>query len=303
MIKVLVFGKDGQLGRSLALRGEGGVGLSLQFLDRRMCDVSDSNSIIRAIDLYRPDIIINATAYTAVDLAESEVEIAQRVNCDAVRVMAEGAARQSLPFIHISTDYVFDGTGKVPYRETDPVSPLGVYGQTKLAGEETVRSISEKHLIFRTSWSYSPYGKNFVKTMLRLLSIKNEIAVVDDQQGCPTSSLDLASAILRVLPEVTRSGFEKFGTYHLSSDSQMTWCQFSRAIQFEATNLFGENWPGGQCKIKDVTSAQYPTIAQRPAYSVMSTEKFKANFGFGLPDLGTSLIDVLQNVTNGEDYA
>lgn len=301
MIKVLIFGKYGQLGRSLALRSKSLAGLSLQFLDRRACDVSKSSDVVNAINFYRPDIIINATAYTAVDLAESEVEIAQLINCDAVRIMAASAARQSLPFIHISTDYVFDGGGSRPYRETDPAGPLGVYGQTKLAGEEAVRSATEKHLIFRTSWSYSPYGNNFVKTMLRLLSIKNEIAVVNDQYGCPTSSLDLAAAILRILPDVTQSnGFDKFGIYHLSSDTPMTWYQFSRAIQAEARKQFGENWPGLNCEIKDVTGAEYPTIAKRPTYSVMSMEKFKANFGFGLPDFGSSLLEVLQRVAQTE---
>lgn len=278
-------------------------GVSLQLLDRNACDVLKPTSIARAIDLHRPDVIINATAYTAVDLAENNGELAQRINCDAVRVMADNAERQSVPLIHISTDYVFDGEGKTPYRETDRVSPLGVYGQTKLAGEEAVQEITERHLIFRTSWVYSPFGKNFVRTILQLLSVKNEISVVNDQQGCPTSSLDLAEAILRILPIATRTGFAKFGTYHLVPDTQMTWCQFSCAIQSEATKLFGEKWPGADCQIQAVTSTQFSTVAKRPSYSVLSATKFKANFGFGLPGFGHSLIEVLQNLAKGEDYA
>ncbi|WP_417822656.1 dTDP-4-dehydrorhamnose reductase [Thalassospira lucentensis] len=303
MIKVLVFGKNGQLARSLAWRCKAFAGLRLQFLDRNDCDVAQSGNITKAVDLYRPDIVINATAYTAVDLAESEPELARRVNCDAVRGMAENAARHSVPFIHVSTDYVFDGEGKVPYRETDPVAPLGVYGATKLAGEEAVRTITNQHLILRTSWVYSPFGKNFVKTMLRLLGDKKHISVVDDQQGCPTSALDLATAILRIVPDIIRRDFDQFGTYHLVSDAEMTWRAFTSEIQAKATKILGEQWLGATCEIKAVTSAEFPTAAKRPSYSVMSTEKFIANFGFDLPEFNHSLIEVLRNLVEGEEYA
>lgn len=303
MIKVLVFGKNGQLARSLALRCSAFAGLSLEFLDRTDCDVAQEDKITKAIDLYCPDIIINATAYTAVDLAESEFQRAQHINCDAVRVMAENAARHSVPLIHVSTDYVFDGDGKSPYRETDPVAPLGVYGATKLAGEDAVRAITNQHLILRTSWVYSPFGKNFTKTMLRLLGDKTEIGVVNDQSGCPTSALDLATAILRIVPEMMRRDFDQFGTYHLVSNTQMTWFEFTREIQAKAAKLFGNEWSGARCEIKAVTSAQFPTIAKRPAYSVMSTEKFITNFGFGLPEFDHSLIEVLRNLVEGEEYA
>jgi|TARA_R110000782_G_scaffold194567_1_gene284173 dTDP-4-dehydrorhamnose reductase len=303
MIKVLVFGKNGQLARSLALRCKAFAGLRLQFLDRHDCDVAQSGNITKAVDLYRPDIILNATAYTAVDLAENEAELARRVNCDAVRTMAENAARHSVPFIHISTDYVFDGEGKTPYRETDPVAPLGVYGATKLAGEEAVRTITNQHLILRTSWIYSPFGKNFVKTMLGLLGDKTHISVVSDQQGCPTSALDLATAILRIVPDIIRRGFDQFGTYHLVSDAEMTWCAFTREIQAKAIKIFGEQWPGATCQIEAVTNAEFPTVARRPSYSVMSTEKFMTNFGFGLPDFDQSLMEVLQNLAEGGAHA
>ena len=303
MIKVLVFGKNGQLARSLAWRSSAFAGLSVQFLDRNDCDVAQSDNITKAVDLYRPDIILNATAYTAVDLAENEVELARRVNCDAVRTMAENAARHSVPYIHISTDYVFDGEGKTPYRETGPVAPLGVYGVTKLAGEEAIRTITNQHLIFRTSWVYSPFGKNFVKTMLGLLGDKKHISVVDDQKGCPTSALDLATAILRIVPEVVRRDFDQFGTYHLVSDAEMTWCAFSREIQAKAIKIFGEQWSGATCQIEAVTSARFPTAARRPSYSVMSTEKFMTNFGFGLPEFDQSLMEVLQNLAEGGAHA
>ena len=303
MIKALVFGKDGQLGRSLAMRSPDFAGVNLLLLDRNACDVLNSASITSAVELHRPDVIINATAYTAVDLAESQVEIAQRINCDAVRGMAENARRQSVPLIHISTDYVFDGERKTPYRETDRVSPLGIYGKTKLAGEEGIQEITEKHLIFRTSWLYSPFGKNFVQTMLTLLSQKTEIGVVNDQRGCPTSCLDLAGAILNILPEVTHPRFEKFGTYHLVPEKQMTWYDFTRAIQFEATKILGKKWPGTDCQIKAVTSAQFPTLAKRPSYSVLSAAKFTASFGFHLPDFNHSLTEVLQISAEGEEDA
>ena len=217
--------------------------------------------------------------------------------------MAENAARHSVPFIHISTDYVFDGEGKKPYRETDPVAPLGVYGATKLAGEEAIRAITNRHLILRTSWVYSPFGKNFVKTMLRLLGDKTHISVVDDQQGCPTSALDLATAILRIVPDIVRRGFDQFGTYHLVSGAEMTWCAFSREIQAKAINVFGSQWPGATCEIQAITSAEFPTAARRPSYSVMAPEKFRANFGFGLPEFDQSLMAVLQNLAEGDAHA
>ncbi|NIZ03309.1 dTDP-4-dehydrorhamnose reductase [Thalassospira lucentensis] len=303
MIKVLVFGKNGQLARSLAWRSSAFAGLSIQFLDRNECDVAQSGNITKVVDLYRPDIIINATAYTGVDIAENEPELARRVNCDAVREMAENAARHSVPFIHISTDYVFDGEGKKPYRETDPVAPLGVYGATKLAGEEAIRAITNRHLILRTSWVYSPFGKNFVKTMLRLLGDQTHISVVDDQQGCPTSALDLATAILRIVPDIVRHGFDQFGTYHLVSGAEMTWCAFSSEIQAKAIEIFGAQWPGATCEIQAVTSDKFPTAARRPSYSVMAPEKFRATFGFGLPEFDQSLMAVLQNLAEGDAHA
>ncbi len=296
MINTLVFGKNGQLGRSLAAFSAQFPETTVQFLDRRACDLSKPAKITALIDLYRPDVIINAAAYTAVDQAENEPDLAHKINCDAVQTMAERAADLSIPLIHVSTDYVFGGQAEKPYRETDTVVPLGVYGATKLAGEEAVRAISDKHLILRTSWVYSPFGKNFVKTMLRLLSEKTEIGVVDDQQGCPTSALDLATGILRILPDVTRGDFAQFGTYHLVSDTQMTWWAFAREIQSKATELLGTEWSGASCEIKAVTSAQFPTVAQRPAYSVMSTEKFMTHFGFGLPTFDRSLSAVLQKL-------
>lgn len=303
MTKALVFGENGQLARSLAMHRSDFPNVSMLLLDRTACDVSNQESITGAIDQHRPDVIINATAYTAVDLAESEENIAHSVNCDAVRAMAENAKHRTIPLIHISTDYVFNGERHSPYRETDTVSPIGVYGKTKLAGEEAVRMTTEKHLIFRTSWLYSPFGKNFTRTMLRLLNQQTEISVVNDQKGCPTSALDLAKAILTILPDVTHSKFEGFGTYHLVPDSHMTWYDFSCAIQSNATKIFGSRWPGVDCQIKAVSSSQFPTAAARPSYSVLSAEKFKANFKFGLPDFNHSLIEVLQILAEGDEDA
>lgn len=303
MTETLVFGRNGQLGQSMAACSHHYPDLQLKFAGRNECDFTDLDSILRIIDNEEPDTIVNTAAYTAVDLAETNSDIAKLVNCEAVRTIALAAAKRSLPVVHISTDYVFDGQGAFPYRETDKVGPLGIYGQTKLAGEIALSSVTDAHLIFRTAWGYSPYGDNFLKTIMRLLSTKNEIAVVDDQTGCPTSFLDLAAAILNILPAITRPGFDKFGTYHLCSDAPMTWYQFSIKIQAEASRILGDSWSGTECKIKPVTSESFQQPASRPVNSVMATDKFKACFGFGLPAFRQSLITTLTKLSEGQDHA
>lgn len=303
MIKVLVFGKSGQLAKSLAQCAPDYRQIDLHFVDRTQCDLAQSDAVAVAIENACPDIVINAAAYTAVDQAEGEPEKAQAVNCDAVRAMADATEKRSIPLIHFSTDYVFDGTGTAPYRETDVTAPLGVYGKTKLAGEDAIRTRTARHLIFRTSWVYSPYGKNFVKTMLRLMVQNEEIRVVDDQVGCPTSAQDLAETVLKIVSVVLVPGFDRFGTYHLVSRDEMTWCGFARQIKATAQQVFGDQWAGAQCSIVAVSSYQFPTVAKRPNYSVLSVSKFTNAFGFGLPGIERSLRKTLMEMAKGDAHA
>ncbi|WP_417811178.1 dTDP-4-dehydrorhamnose reductase [Thalassospira alkalitolerans] len=303
MIKALVFGGNGQLGRSLMLCVRDFPDIELTFLDRRKCDLSDLGAIGRAILDCRPDIVINAAAYTAVDQAESDIEQAFLINRDAVRAMAQACEELNAPLIHFSTDYVFDGASQHPYRENDPVAPLGVYGASKLAGEDAVRAATARHLIFRTSWVYSPFGKNFVKTMLSLMVQRDVLTIVNDQTGCPTSSVDLAGAVLRLVPSVLGKTFAGFGTYHLVSGSPMTWFDFAVHIHRAAVERFRADWAGNECEIRPVSSDAFPTVAKRPGYSVMSSQKFTDTFGFGLPDLAESLGACLDQLGEGENNA
>lgn len=300
MIKALVFGKSGQLARSLAQCAPDYPEIDLQFVSRRGCDLELSDTVATVIEEACPDIVINTAAYTAVDQAESEPEKAQVVNSDAVKVMAEVTKKRSIPLIHFSTDYVFDGTGTVPYRETDVTMPRGVYGKTKLSGEEAVRKNTAKHLIFRTSWVYSPYGKNFVKTMLCLMAQNEQIRVVDDQIGCPTSAQDIAHAVMRVAKVALVPGFDSFGVYHLVGREVMTWHGFACKIQNAASTVLGESWGGSNCMVNAVTSDAFPMAAKRPSYSVLSTERFEDMFGFVLPAFNESLKATLSDLREGE---
>ncbi len=227
-----------------------------------------------ACGLARRPLIVNAAGYTAVDRAESEKEQAFLVNRDGARILAETAAAAHLPLLHISTDYVFDGRATAPYVETDAVAPLGIYAQSKEAGERAVRAAAPRHVILRTAWVYSPSGTNFVRTMLRLGSERSELSIVDDQLGCPTAAADVADAITTILAAAQGPGFDAWGTYHCVGADAVTWYGFARAI-FECAAPFGVKPP----KLRPVTTADYPLPAPRPAYSVLSTAKLERAFG------------------------
>jgi len=293
MPKILVFGKSGQLAKCLAMCGPEFPDAELVFVGRDDCDLEDASGIEPVIERVQPDIVVNAAAYTAVDLAEQQEEAAFKVNSDAVRAMAQALAKRAIPLIHISTDYVFDGEGSEPYTEDDQVSPLGVYGKSKLAGEVAVRETLSKHLILRTSWVYSQFGKNFVKTMLNLMGQRDEVKIVNDQTGCPTSAHDLAQAILALCGAAIASEFDKFGTYHLTSDQPMTWFEFGQYIHKVALQVFGGDWTGKDCAVLPITSSEFPTAAKRPEYSALSCRLVNDTFGIKLPNVEDSLRAVI----------
>ena len=208
--KLLVFGANGQVGREIASRARG---LAVAF-DRASVDICVEEAVRQAVRDHPPAAIVNAAAYTSVDKAESEPDEARRVNRDGAAVLAQAAASAGVPFVHLSTDYVFDGTKRTSYREDDPIAPLGAYGISKAEGEHAVKTICPRHVILRTAWVYSPYGTNFVGTMLRLAADRPELRIVDDQTGCPTAAADVADTIIAILAKANQPGFTAWGTYH-----------------------------------------------------------------------------------------
>jgi dTDP-4-dehydrorhamnose reductase len=271
-MRVLVTGRNGQVATSLIEKAPMFPGVEVVAAGRPELDLEDAASVHRAFAAARPNVVVNAAAYTAVDKAEQEPARAFAVNRDGAATAAATAAALGVPFIHLSTDYVYPGDKPSPYVESDTPGPLGVYGRSKLEGELAVRAAHPSPLILRTSWVYSPFGANFVKTMLRLAKDRPVLSVVDDQAGNPTSALDIADAILRILPTLTTGG-----TYHLCGSGDVTWFGFAREI-FAASAALG----GPRPELKAISTAEYPTPARRPSNSRMSTAAFEARFGFRL---------------------
>ncbi|MCC3406450.1 MAG: dTDP-4-dehydrorhamnose reductase [Microcoleus sp. PH2017_10_PVI_O_A] len=271
-MKILLAGGSGQLAQELQpiLLSSGDV----IAVDRTSVDLSQPETIRQAMADIQPDVVVNAAAYTAVDKAESEAQLARAVNGIAPGIFAEECEKLGASLIHFSTDYVFDGSSGSAYLETDSTNPLGIYGESKLAGEEAIRKAGNRHIIIRTAWVYGNGGKgNFVKTMLRLGKDREEIRVVADQIGSPTWTADLAAATSQIIPNL---GPESFGTYQYTNSGVCSWYDFAIAIFEEAEKL------GFPLKIKRVipiTTAEYPTPAKRPAFSVLSTVKISALLG------------------------
>lgn len=272
MRRILLTAKTGQLGqelqRTLAPLGE------VIGVDRKTMDLSQPDTIRHVIGELKPDLIVNAAAYTAVDKAESEPELAKAINTIAPTIMAEEAVRIGSVLIHISTDYVFDGRKNTPYTEQDEPNPLCVYGQSKLAGEEGIRQTGTCHTILRTAWVYGTYGKsNFVKTMLRLFAEREEVRVVADQIGTPTWAKDLAWSIATLVSQIADQQLSESpinGTYHFTNSGVASWYDFAMAIFEEARQV---GFPLKVQRIVPIATAEYPTPAKRPAYSVLSCQK------------------------------
>lgn len=282
-MKVLVFGKTGQVARCLADRVPALAGA--EFLGREQADLERPDSVRRAVESRRPDIVINAAAYTAVDQAESEPDLAMTVNAEAPAAMAETCARTGAWLVHYSTDYVFDGSASEPYTEDDPVSPINVYGRTKLAGEEGIRSAHDRHLILRTSWVYSNFGKNFLNTMLRLAGERDTLRIVADQIGGPTWAGSIAEAtgrIVQQLAEGERDTDQAAGTCHMTCGGRASWHEFARRI-FELSGQLEE------LHVEPIETREFPTPAARPMYSVLSNDKLDRTFGFRLDDWDDAL--------------
>ena len=270
---ILVTGGRGQLGTALrAFRWPSGVRIHAP--PRDALDLGNEGSVRATFAERRYDAVINAAAYTAVDKAESEVAAAYAVNALGPALLADATRSAGMPLIHLSTDYVFDGRKPEPYVEDDPVRPLGVYGASKEAGERAVRAGNPRSVILRTAWVVSPYGRNFVKTMLRLGSEGQSLRVVDDQRGCPTSAADLAEAVARIAIALARNQDAPTGTYHFANEGDTTWCGLARHVFATAAALGGPD-----ASVKAVTTAEFPTPARRPANSRLSTAKLTRDYG------------------------
>lgn len=280
-MKVLITGINGQVGRALMQHL---TEYELVGLTRQDCDLTEPDQIRKAIDQHQPDLIINPAAYTKVDQAEDEPELAFLINRDAPKVMAEKAREYHIPFIHFSTDYVFDGEKKGAYKEDDPTHPLGVYGASKLAGEEAIQEVGGQVYILRTSWVYSNIGHNFYLTMKRLSQERYELKVVADQLGVPTSNQFIAEQIQHIIPNLNENNT---GIYHLVPDGSCSWHEFAAAIISETNKEFNIN------NLHAIQTNEFPTKTKRPANSILSNAKIKQIFNLELNDWQNCLSQIV----------
>jgi dTDP-4-dehydrorhamnose reductase len=293
IVRIYVIGADGQIARSLREQAARDPNLAICCGARPDVDILRLDLVERALVAFRPDIVINPAAYTAVDRAETEPDLAFAVNRDGAKNVAAVTSRLNIPVIHFSTDYVFDGTKHGRYVETDDTRPLGIYGQSKLEGEWAVAEANHRHIILRTSWVYAPFGNNFVRTVLRLASDRSKLGMVDDQVGCPTYAPDVAEATLAIARKIAISGWkDQFGgVTHLAGPEQVSWCAFARQIMLTAKTMGARSVP-----VDAITTKDYPTPAARPANSRLNCDRLLSVFDSRLPPLGVSLEKCLQRL-------
>jgi dTDP-4-dehydrorhamnose reductase len=288
-VKLLVLGAGGQVGHELC-RLRWPEGYRLAAFDHAGLDIGQHERVFAAVARERPDIVINAAAHTAVDRAERDREAPWAANASGPENLAAACRDAAIPLIHMSTDYVFDGTKPGPYREDDPVSPLGVYGASKEAGERAVRAALAEHVIVRTAWVYSAHGHNFVKTMLRLAGERPALRVVADQVGSPTSAADLAAALAVIVARIA-SGAARWGTYHFAGAGAVSWHGFAEAVFAEAAP-----WRGSPPPVEPIATADYPTPARRPKNSVLDCTKIGDAYGITPRPWRAALADVIREI-------
>ena len=284
MTRVIVTGANGQLGHELALNTHGAEGWT--FAGHDELDITSAESVAAFLDSHPADVIINCAAYTAVDRAESEPTIALRVNADGVATLAREAKQRGMTLVHISTDYVFDGSKRLPYTEADATAPLGVYGETKRQGEREMQAAGCRGIIIRTGWLYSAHGHNFVRTIAAKAQTEPTLRVVADQWGTPTWTADLAAAILHILPQLEERDV-RGEVFHFGGEGETSWWELADTIV---------GMMRSECIVEPITTDQWPTAAQRPEYSVLDKTKIKAWFGVEVPDWELSLARCLQQM-------
>jgi dTDP-4-dehydrorhamnose reductase len=288
--RIVVTGRDGQVARSLRERAGAGKDIDVIALGRPEFDLERPDSVAAILARHRPDLIVSAAAYTAVDQAEAEAPLAMAVNAAAPGEIAGVAALLGIPVIHLSTDYVFDGTKAAPYVESDATAPVSVYGRSKLQGEAAVARYNPDHLILRTAWLYSPFGRNFLKTMLKLAESRDVVRVVGDQVGCPTSTLDLADGIIAIARNLLeRDDPALRGVFHLAANGSGSWADFAEEI-FRQSRLCGGPW----AEVERIPTSVYPTAVRRPANSRLDCARALALHGVTLPHWRDSVAAVVK---------
>jgi len=292
-VRILVFGATGQVGHEVR-RAAWPRSYEILALDRAAADIAKPTEVSAVIAQQRPDLVLNLAAYTAVDRAEGEPETAWAVNSAGAAHIAAACGESTTALIHLSTDYVFDGSKPGPYREDDEIKPLGVYGQSKEAGERAVRAAMARHVILRTAWVYSAKGTNFVKTMLRLGAERPVLRVVADQRGCPTAAADIAAALVVIVTEIEH-GRAVWGTFHYAGSGSTSWHGFAEKIIDLATQCGA--WPvASKPRVEPITTDQYPTPARRPLNSVLDCRKIAEVFGISAPPWKTSVEPVVREL-------
>lgn len=290
MKKYLITGAKGQVGSQLVAQLHDKA--EVFAADRDTLDITDRDRVLQIVREFCPDFIINAAAHTAVDKAESESELAYAINAKGAENLAWAAQEVGATILHISTDYVFDGKGEMPYRETDPVAPQSVYGSSKLAGEQAVQAACSRHIILRTAWVFNEQGGNFVKTMLRLGASRDSLGVVADQFGSPTYAGDIAAALLTICQQLA-NGNTAYGVYHFSGSPYVSWHGFAAAIFAQAV---AQGIQSNPLTLNAITTADYPTAAVRPANSRLDCSKIQATFGIAPSDWQAALLDLKKYV-------
>ena len=297
MQKILLTGVNGQVGHALKTKLTEYEVIALSREQLNLTKIHDIRRVVREI---KPNVIINPAAYTEVDKAESEPELAFAINVTAAQILAEEAARLGAALIHFSTDYVYDGTKKIPYVENDELNPVSIYGKSKLAGEAAISAVGLPHLILRTSWVYGAYGKNFLKTILRLAAERDALRIVGDQVGAPTSSESIANAVVQLVDVWKPTQENQTGIYHLTNKGETSWYGFSCEIVNQYNVLMsGKDWPALKVNVKNIaaiTTADYPTPAARPANSRLNNAKLKQVFDVELPAWPHALQQVMQSL-------
>ncbi|MBX3581232.1 MAG: dTDP-4-dehydrorhamnose reductase [Rhizobiaceae bacterium] len=296
-MRILVTGTEGQVSRSIAEKASGSPSLEIIRVGRPDLDLLNPDSIISTVLGARPDIVVSAAAYTAVDQAEDEPERAFAVNATGAGVVAEAARRVGASIIHLSTDFVFSGRGEGEHSEADVTEPLSVYGRSKLEGERQVAQGNPRHVILRTAWVYSPFGRNFMKTMLKLASERDVIKVVSDQRGNPTAAADIAEGVLRVASRISgKADTHPYGIFHMSGEGDTSWAGFAKQIFLESERVGGPS-----ANVEEISSAEFPTKAVRPANSRLSCAKLLDAYGWRPPSWRTSTAAVVARLVASTD--
>lgn len=287
MAKFLITGANGQVGYCLTKQLQDKH--EILAVDRDELDITDQSAVQNTVENFRPDVIINAAAHTAVDRAETEIELSEAINVKGSQYLAEAAKNVGAAILHISTDYVFDGQRKGKYKETDATDPQGVYGKTKLAGEQATAKANEKFIVLRTAWVFGEHGNNFVKTMLRLAKTRDTLGVVADQIGGPTYAGDIAAALIQIAEKIIAGEEVQYGIYHFTGEPYVSWCDFAKAIFDEAVS---QNVLEKAPFVNAITTADYPTPAKRPANSCLNLTKIQQVFGIQPSDWKKALKNI-----------